>query len=67
MEEVIDLKDPRVVKAFNEWMRRFIEHPEQFAREWQTVAEFQRESGQGAEPSYGEVSVGYLQKLISES
>ena len=29
-----------VAQAFNEWMRRYIETPEQFAREFQVVIAF---------------------------
>jgi len=29
-----------IARAFNEWMRRYTENPEQFEREWQTVNDF---------------------------
>jgi hypothetical protein len=67
MEEAIDLDDKRVADAFNEWMRRYIDHPEQFAREWQTVSNFLNEANAGQEPSYGQVSVAYIRKIIAEN
>jgi hypothetical protein len=66
MGEGIDLRDPLVAKAFNLWMRRFIEHPEQFGREWQEVSKYLREEREGREPSYGEVCVEYLRKLVRD-
>ncbi len=61
------LCDPaRIAKAFNEWMKRYIEQPAQFAREWQTVAEFLEQSKDGKTPTYGEVSTEYLHRLIIE-
>jgi hypothetical protein len=67
MEEQIELSDERVTRAFNTWMQRCIEHPEQFGREWEIVAEFLKQRESGVEPAYGEVCVGYLKKLIEEA
>ena len=52
--------------AFNEWMRRFIEEPERFEHEFQTVSTFQREDGSGREPSYGQTSTAYLHDIAAE-
>lgn len=49
--------------AFNEWMRRYIEEPERFEREWQTVGEFRESVKAGEVPSYGERSEAMLAKL----
>lgn len=57
---------PAVKAAFNEWMRRYIEEPERFKREWETVGEYIQEKGQGQIPSYGERCVVYLEGLIEE-
>ena len=56
----------QMVKCFNEWMWRFIETPEEFEREFQSVNEFLREESDGVEPSYGEACAAYLTKLSSE-
>jgi hypothetical protein len=55
-----------MIAAFNEWMRRYIEEPDRFRREWETVGEFIQERGQGKPPSYGQVCAAYLQQLIAE-
>lgn len=52
--------------AFNEWLRRYTENPEKFAREFQTVAEFQKQTAAGVEPDYGQSSIDYLTKLVVE-
>jgi hypothetical protein len=55
-----------VVQAFDEWMRRFVEEPERFAREFQSVSEFVAEGGQnGAETSYGRECAAYLEQLMA--
>ncbi len=54
------------VKTSNEWMRRFIEEPEQFAREFQSVSEFVKDEAEGREPSYGERCAAYQFKLLDE-
>jgi hypothetical protein len=55
-----------MVKAFNEWMRRYIEEPSKFEAEFQTVNEFLKDEAGGIEPTYGETSAAYLEKLASE-
>lgn len=63
----IDLTDQvRAVRAFNEWMRRFIEDPSGFKGEWQDVQVFLKERDAGKEPSYGEACDAYLRKLLAE-
>lgn len=56
----------KLAKAFNEWMRRYTDTPEQFDREWQTVAEFLKDKAEGREPSYGETCAAYLERLLTE-
>ena len=52
--------------AFNEWMRRYIEEPERFGREWRTINEFLQEEARGKKPSYGSSCAHYLQQLVDE-
>lgn len=52
-------------EAFNEWMRRYTEGPEEYEREFQTVLQFLREEGEGVEPTYGAVCDAYLAELES--
>ena len=54
------------VRVNNEWMRRFIETPEKFAREWQSVVAFQEAEAAGEEPDYGLSCVLYENKLAKE-
>jgi hypothetical protein len=49
--------------AFNEWMRRYIEEPERFAHEIQTVRQFMATMADGNEPSYGDECAAYLLEL----
>lgn len=37
--------------ALNEWMRRFIDEPDRFEREFQTVGEYLRDQAEGREPT----------------
>jgi hypothetical protein len=61
------LQDPvRIAKAFNEWMRRYTDEPDQFQHQWETVIEFLADAHGGREPSYGETSTKYLHGLIIE-
>lgn len=53
-------------KAFNEWMRRYIEEPEQYSREFEIVREFEKEENAGQEPSYGQSCGAYLRKVMQE-
>lgn len=58
---------PEIMKtAFNEWMRRYIENPEGYGREFQSVSEFLNDKVLGREPTYGETCAAYLTKLANE-
>jgi hypothetical protein len=56
----------KLAAAFNEWMRRYTENPEEFTREFQTVQEFLAAKSSGKEPSYGEHCAEYLLTLVGE-
>jgi hypothetical protein len=56
----------RLTRALNEWMRRYTEAPDQFAREWETVGEFLGQTKVGGEPSYGHSCTEYLHQLDLE-
>lgn len=53
-----------VAWAFNEWMRRYIEEPERFAREFQEVGAYQEAIAEGREPDYGKTCASYLRSLV---
>jgi len=53
-------------EAFNEWMRRYIESPEQFSREFEAVTAFLAEQSQHKPPTYGEECAAYLAQLMAE-
>lgn len=55
------------VKMSNEWMRRFIEEPDKFAREFQSVTSFLKDEAEGREPSYGERCAAYIFSLLDET
>lgn len=54
------------VKMSNEWMRRFIEEPEKFAREFESVTSFLKDEAEGREPNYGERCAAYIFSLLDE-
>ena len=60
------LIEPQMVAAFNEWMRRYIEEPERYEREIQTVRQFLEEDGLYVEASYGRECAAYLIRLSKE-
>lgn len=60
------MTNAQMAKCFNEWMRRFINEPDAFQREFETVNDFLRDEGDGREPTYGEVSAAYMAKLATE-
>lgn len=57
----------KVAAAFNEWMRLYTEHPEDFDREFQSVGEFLEQTQNGETPSYGETCAAFLEKLIADA
>jgi hypothetical protein len=55
-----------IALVMNEWMRRYIEDPDAYEAEFQTVGLFLAEKNAGKEPSYGEWCAGYMEKLAQE-
>jgi hypothetical protein len=54
-----------IPQAFDEWMRRYIEEPERFAREFQAVQEFVAQDGtDGRETTYGADCAAFLEQLM---
>lgn len=66
MAEAQTMTPTESVKTFNEWMRRYIDEPERFSREFQTVQDFLTDEAAGKEPSYGEACAAYQFKLLDE-
>ena len=53
--------------AFNEWTRRYIDNPEDFAREWETVLEFiEDDTFDNNTIDLGKRQAAYLVSLINE-
>ena len=50
----------------NEWMRRYIDEPERYEREFKVVQLFRAEESMGKEPTYGDECNAYLQVLRSQ-
>lgn len=59
----VAMKERTRAEAFNEWMRRYIETPEQFEREMAAVNAFLAQARVGREPDYGAQCAAYLEKL----
>lgn len=60
------MTEARMARCFNEWMDRYIKNPNDFEREFETVAGFLKEANEGREPSYGETSAAYMAQLAKE-
>jgi hypothetical protein len=53
--------------AFDEWMRRYIDEPERFQREFQAVQDFiSSGSGRSGPSTYGENCAHYLGQILAE-
>lgn len=63
--ERIDVPIRDIAKAFNEWMRRYIEEPERFEAEFRSVQAFQAAELREQEPDYGTACTAYLIELMS--
>lgn len=50
----------------NEWMRRYIEQPDQFAHEWATIQEFLGDENANQTPNYGAHIVAYTEKIADD-
>lgn len=48
------------VRAFNRWMDDYINHPEKFEAEHQTILCHLKERKKGKQPTYGEQSMALL-------
>jgi hypothetical protein len=66
MEPAIQLTESQMANAFNEWMRRYVEEPERFEREFESVRQFEHEEEAGLTPSYGTDCAAYLLKIHQE-
>ena len=55
-----------MARTSNEWLRRYIEEPEKFAREFEYVRDFLGDVAAGREPDYGEVCTAYQFQLLAE-
>ena len=60
------MTNAQMVKCFNEWMRRFIEDPDKFSAEFQTVNQFLADQADGRELTYGETCAALMTKLAVE-
>jgi hypothetical protein len=61
--EMMNMNRDLMAKAFNEWMRRYIEEPSRFMREFESVSKFEKEEAEGKEPTYGDSCASYLTKI----
>lgn len=56
---------PTLVRLFNEWMRRFIDEPEKFEREFEAVKTFLEQEQNGFPVTYGQSCAAYLFSLAA--
>ncbi len=62
---VVQCEAAAVVAAFNEWMRRYTENPEECEREWQSAVTHLKEVSEGKEPTYGEACAVFFAELVA--
>lgn len=55
-----------MARAFNEWMRRYTDQPERYAREFQAVGKYLAEVAKGEEPTYGDEAAAFFEQLLEE-
>lgn len=60
------LTQEELAAAFNEWMRRYIETPEEFEREFQSITKYLKDAAGGQTPTYGDECAAYLLKIVGE-
>jgi len=60
------MSEQAVAKAFNEWLRRYIEDPAAYEAEFNTVAAFRAAEAAGVDPDYGQRQAAYLLHLVNE-
>jgi hypothetical protein len=66
MAKIRTITAAEMIRTNNEWMRRFIEEPEQFQAQFRSVTEFLTDITLGREPSYGERCTAYQFQLLDE-
>lgn len=66
MPERIDVTKADMAKAFNEWMRRYIDEPERFEAEFRSVMAFEAAESEGKEPDYGTNCASYLESILGD-
>lgn len=59
------MNEKQLADAFNEWMRRYTEDPQEFARDFQSVTKFLADKAAGVEPTYGQVCAAYVVGIIA--
>jgi len=53
-----------LAEAFNEWMRRYIEDPDGFEREWVTIRRHEDQTANEKDISYGADCVAMLKEIM---
>ena len=66
MDPIKNMNAGDMVRTNNEWIKRYIETPEQFAREFESVTKFLTDKSEGRVPDYGERCAAYQFKLLDE-
>jgi hypothetical protein len=61
--ENYEMTQDEIAAALNEWMRRFIEEPARFEREFQTITTYQADVSDGVTPTYGQTGAAYLLEI----
>lgn len=60
------IRESELAEVMNEWMRRYIDEPERFEREFRTVGAFLSDLEACEVPSYGRQSAAYVMQIRAE-
>lgn len=60
------LTENEIIRALNEWQRRYIANPREFEAEFETIEQFKADENEGKTPDYGTVGAAYMFKIIRD-
>jgi hypothetical protein len=56
----------QIIDGLNYWMDDYIDNPDRYGNDYEAVSAHLRERNEGREPSYGEVGLALMERLIKQ-
>lgn len=56
----------RIIAGLNYWMDDYIDRPQEYTADFETVMKHLQERNEGREPSYGEIGLALMEELIEK-